>query len=171
MKYQKHTAGLTLVELLLYVSLSSIILLTTIFFLGSLLDARIKNQTITEVEQQGMQIVHIMTQALRNAENVGSPAQGASAAALTLDVIPVLADPTIFDVQSGVIRIQEGTAAPIPLTNGRITASALTFQNLSRTGTPGTIRIQFTLSHKNPSGKNEYSYAKTFTASATLRHP
>ena len=163
--------GFTLVELLLYVGIASIILLITTLFLSTLLESRIKNQTVAEVEQQGLQAMQIITQTARNAEAITTPSQGASASSLTLDVITALNDPTIFDLSSGAIRIKEGAAAIIPLTNSRITASALTFQNLSRPTTPGTIRIQFTLTHVNPDGRNEYNFNKTFIGSATLRQP
>jgi len=165
--------GFTLIELLLYVAISSAILLITSLFLQILLESRVKNQTIAEVEQQGLQVMQLITQTARNAEAIPSPAPSASAASLTLDVITASSDPTIFDLDllSGAIRIKEGGGAVIPLTNSRVTASALTFQNLSRGSTPGTIRIQFTLTHINPEGRNEYFFTKTFTGSATLRQP
>jgi len=163
--------GFTLIELLLYVSISSIILLVTSVFLSTLLQSRIKNQTIAEVEQQGAQVMQSITQTARNAENITSPAQGASAAALTLDVITGANDPTIFDISGGAIRIKEGTGSAVSFTNSRVTASGLTFQNLSRASTPGTVRIQFTLTHINPAGRNEHNFAKTFIGSATLRQP
>jgi Tfp pilus assembly protein PilW len=165
------TMGFTLIELLLYVGISSIILLITSLFLFTLLQSRIKNQTIAEVEQQGLQVLQIITQTARNAEAITSPLPGVSAASLTLDVITAASDPTIFDLSSGAIRIQEGAGAAVPLTNSRVTASALNFQNLSRASTPGTIRISFTLTHVNPEGRNEYSFTKTFYASASLRQP
>lgn len=171
MKNLQPNKGFTLVELLLYVGIASIILLITTLFLSTLLESRIKNQTVAEVEQQGLQAMQIITQTARNAEAITTPSQGASASSLTLDVITALNDPTIFDLSSGAIRIKEGAAAIIPLTNSRITASALTFQNLSRPTTPGTIRIQFTLTHVNPDGRNEYNFNKTFIGSATLRQP
>ena len=170
MKNLQPNKGFTLVELLLYVGIASIILLITTLFLSTLLESRIKNQTVAEVEQQGLQAMQIITQTARNAEAITTPSQGASASSLTLDVITALNDPTIFDLSSGAIRIKEGAAAIIPLTNSRITASALTFQNLSRPTTPGTIRIQFTLTHVNPDGRNEYNFNKTFIGSATLRN-
>lgn len=163
--------GFTLIELLLYVAVASVMLLVISVFLSSLLQSRIKNQTIAEVEQQGLAAMQLITQAARNAEAITSPAQGASASSLTLDVITAANDPTILDLDNGVIRIKEGAGSTVALTNSRVTASALTFQNLSRTGTPGTIRIQFTLTHTNPAGRNEYSFTKTFIGSATLRQP
>lgn len=164
-------AGFTLIELLLYVGLALILLLVTSFFLSTLLESRIKNQTIAEVEQQGLAVMQFITQTARNAEAITSPVQSASASSLTLDVITGASDPTIFDLASGVIRIKEGAEGTVALNNSRVTASALTFQNLSRTSTPGTIRIQFTLTHTNPEGRNEYSFSKTFSGSATLRQP
>lgn len=163
--------GFTLIELLLYVSIVSILLLVTSFFLFAILQSRIKNQTIAEIEQQGLQVMQIITQTARNAEVITSPAQGTSTSSLTLDVITAAADPTIFDIAGGAIRIKEGTSSAVALTNLRVNASALTFYNLSRTNTPGVIRIQFTLTHVNPEGRNEYSFTKTFTASAALRQP
>ena len=163
--------GFTLIELLLYVSITSIMLFVISLFLSTLLESRIKNQTIAEVEQQGLQVMQLITQTARNSEAITSPTIGASASSLTLDVITGANDPTIFDLSGGAIQMKEGAATAVALTNSRVTASALTFQNLSRAGTPGTIRIRFTLTHVNPAGRNEYSFTKTFTGSATLRQP
>src|SRR3989338_4913053 len=164
-------SGFTLIELLLYVAVSSAILLTASLFLQILLESRVKNQTIAEVEQQGLQVMQLITQTARNAEVITAPAPSASAASLTLDVITAANDPTVFDLADGAIRIKEGEDPMIPLTNSRVTASAITFQNLSRANTPGIIRIQFTLTYVNPEGRNEYNFTKTFTGSAALRQP
>ncbi len=163
--------GFSLVELLLYTSISAIMLLTISLFFSMILESRIKNQTIAEVEQQGLQIMQIITQTARNAETITSPSQGTSASSLTLDVITASNDPTILDLSGGAIRIKEGAGAVIPLTNSRVTASNLLFQNLSRPNTPGTIRISFVLTHINPENRNEYNFSKIFYASASLRHP
>lgn len=167
----KNGAGFTLIELLLYVSITAVLLLSVSLFLFLLLESRVKNQTIAEVEQQGLQAMQIITQTARNAEAITSPAQGASASSITLDVITASSDPTIFDLFGSALRITEGAGSAVAFTNSRITASGLTFQNLSRTGTPGTVRIQFTLTHMNPEGRNEYNFTKTFIGSATLRQP
>jgi len=171
MKSSTSQSGFTLIELLLYVGIASIMLLVTSLFLSTLLQSRIKNQTIAEVEQQGLQVMQIVTQTARNAAEINTPAQGVSAASLSLNTYTPGNNPTVFDLASGAIRIKEGTGAVVALTNSRVTASVLIFQNLSRASTPGTIRIQFTLTHVNPDGRNEYSFAKTFTSSATLRQP
>src|SRR3990167_4758552 len=93
-------SGFTLIELLLYVAISSVMLLITSLFLQTLLQSRIKNQTIAEVEQQGLQAMQLITQTARNAETITSPSQSASDPSLTLDVISFASDPTVFDLSS-----------------------------------------------------------------------
>jgi len=95
--------------------------------------------------QQFVQVMQIITQTGRNATDINFT--------------------TAFDLSAGTIRQNS-----IALTNSRVVASSLTFTNLSRTGTPGAMRIQFTLAHVNPSGRNEYDYSKTFYATSTLRY-
>jgi prepilin-type N-terminal cleavage/methylation domain-containing protein len=167
----KRNAGFTLIELLLYISIASVILLATSVFLSLLLQARIKNQTVAEVEQQGLQVMQLVTQTARNAEAITAPVPSVSASALTLNVITVASDPTVFDLSGGAVRVTEGVGSAVALTNPRVIASGLSFTNLSRAGTPGTVRVQFTLTHANPEGKNEYAFSKTFIGSATLRQP
>jgi type II secretory pathway pseudopilin PulG len=136
--------GFTLIELLLYVAIIGAVVFSIAGFLSLLMQSRVKNQTIAEVEQQGVQVMQIITQAGRNAGDINFTAA--------------------FDLSSGAIRENS-----IALTNSRVIASNLIFSNLSRAGTPGTVRIQFTITHVNPSGRNEYDYSKTFYASATIR--
>lgn len=160
----------TLVELLLYLGLVGMMLLVVSLFLLLILQSRIKTQAIVEVEQQGIQVLERISQTARNAEAVNSPALGVSDSSLSLDVTDPTKDPTVFDLVSGVIRIgSEGTGPAVNLTNSRVTAFNLVFQNLSRPNTPGVVRIQFTLTHVNPANRSEYDYSKTFYATTSLR--
>lgn len=161
--------GFTLIELLLYVAIASMILLAVTLFLPTLLDARVKNQTIAEVEQQGLQVMQRITQTLRNAEVLTAPTAGATGTTLSVDTITASNNPTVFDLSGGVLYITEGAGTPVPLTNNRVTVSGLTFRNLSRTNTPGVIHVEFTVTHNNPANKKIYDFSKTFVSSAALR--
>ena len=161
--------GFSLIELLLYISISAILLLAVSSFLGILLQARVKNKTIAEVEQQGMQVIQLVTQTVRNSKGINSPATSTTASLLSLDVTNGADNPTIFDLAGSAFRTTEGAGSPIPLTNSRVAVSSLEFHNLSRAGTPGIVRVKFNISHINPEGRNEYDYSRTFFASASLR--
>jgi prepilin-type N-terminal cleavage/methylation domain-containing protein len=164
-------SGFTLIELLLYVSISAALLLATSLFLSVILSSRIKKQAMAEVDQQGMEAMHIITQTLRNADTISAPATSTSAAALSVKTITASTTPTVFDLASGTLRITEGTTTPVALTNTHVVVSGLTFSNLSGSSTPGTVRVQFTVSAVNNSGRSEFTYTGRFTGSATLHQP
>lgn len=166
---RRSGAGFTLVELLLYVALTTIMVGTISAFLFLMLQVRVKSQVINEVEQQGQQAMQRITQVIRKASDITVPAQGASGSSATLVVTPVGSSPTVFDLSAGALRITEGVGAPVVLTNSRVTASALTFTNVSRSVSSHDLRIQFTLTAVNSSGRNEYDYTKTFTTTAHVR--
>lgn len=169
---RKHFSlqGFTLVEMLLYVTISSVILLSLSLFLSLILSSRIKNQSIADVNQQGLQVMQLITQTVRNGKSISFPSVGATSTSLSVDVVDPLRNPTVFDIANGVMRIQEGSNQPIPLTNSHVTVTSLIFQNISSTSsTDRIIRMSFTINHTNSNGRNENSFIKSFTGSATLR--
>lgn len=161
--------GFTLVELLLYLALSAIILTASSLFIQLVLEARIKNRAIREVDQQGQLALEVISRAIANAETVTTPATGASASSLTLTSLTPSISPTVINDVAGVLHIQEGASTAVPLTNSRVTVSGLTFTNLSRASTPGIVRVTFTISTTNPSGRGESSFTRSFTTSISLR--
>ena len=163
--------GFTLIELLLYVVVASSVLFLSTFFISTLLESRVKNQTIAEVEQQGFHIMQIITSTIQNAEDITSPSAGNTSTSLTLDVIETSDDPTVFDLDGGILRITEGSNDPIDLTNTNVTVSNLSFENNSRSDTPGVVNVSFTVERVNATGRYEYDFVKTFYAGASLRHP
>lgn len=163
--------GFTLIEVMLYVVIASVILPAISIFLSTVIESRIKNQTIAEVEQQGLQVMQIITQSIRNGTVINTPAIGTSAVTLSVGTIVPATSPTILSIVGGVVYIKEGAAVAVPLTNSRVAASGMSVTNLSRAGTPGTLRIMYTLTHNNPSGRYEYDFSKTFIGTATLRQP
>lgn len=171
MKIKKITnqSGFTLLELLLYTSLMGIIVLAVSQFFTLILSSRIKNQTVAEVEQQGLQVSQVLGQTIRNAETITFPPEGGTAPQLTLDVPTVNDDPTIFDLGGTVLQIKKGQAVAAALTNSKVAVSALSFQNVSRTNSPGSIRYEYTITYINSSGRNEYNFSKVFYGSASLR--
>lgn len=165
----KQTSGYTLIELLLYITVVGLLLggLVTFFVFTS--SVRIKNQSIMEVDQQGLFIVDTITQAIRNADSVTSPALAASGTSLTLASTIAALNPTIINLSGATIQIKEGSAAALPLSNSRVSISNFSVKNLGRSGTLGSVQVSFTLSTVNTTGRSEYSYSKNFIAAASVR--
>lgn len=161
--------GFTLVETLLYVSIVSMMLLVMSAFLFLIMQSRTKFQTISEVDQGGIQAMQIISQAIRNAKQINIPAQGAQGGTLSVEVEDAGKTPTVFNSDGANIQIKEGLGATMPLTNSKISVSGLNFHNVSAINTPGIIKFQFTITYINPSGRQEYEYAKAFYGSVALR--
>ncbi len=165
----KNRGGFTLVELLLYAAMLSIIIFSVGIFLNLTLQSRTKNQVIAEVEQQGILAMQRMMQVVRNSNLINSPATGASGSTLSVNMPQAALSPTVFALSGGAVTITEGTGATVSLTNNLVSVTGLTFTNVSRASTPGTVRVQFTITYINNSGRNEYDYSKTFDSDASLR--
>lgn len=161
---QSRTDGFTLIELLLYVSIVGSLLIAVSLFLGLSLDARVKSQTVTEVDQQGTAALEYIASTVRNASAVTTPAPGATTNILAANG----ATTTTFSVASNALQVQEASTTT-SLTNDKVTIQNLQFTNLARSGTHSIIQISFTISRVNPSGTNAYDYTKTFTTSAEVR--
>jgi hypothetical protein len=138
-------------------------------FFGIATEARIKNQTISEVNAQGQFAIDTITQTVRNADSITAPALGASGASLTVAVPTANISPTVFSLSAGTLTSKEGTAAAIPLTNSDVTVTAFTIKNVSKSGTAGAVQISLTLSRVNSGGRSEYNFTRTFTATASVR--
>jgi type II secretory pathway component PulJ len=172
MRYKNtKNKGFTFIELLLYISMFTFVILSISIFLSTISFSNTKNQTIMEVENQGRFIMEHIKKSIRNSEAITSPGSGGTSTSLTLDVYDAPSDPTIYDVLGGNIRITEGITSPEELNNDRVEVSNMSFQNLSRADTPGIVRIEFTLTHTNTSGRNEYDWSKVFWGTASVRQP
>lgn len=165
-----HSAGFTLIEFLLYFTLSGVVVYAMSLFLYNLLELRTKNYVITEVEQQAQHVMYFVTNAVRNSKSIVSPSEGTSSDSLVLESYDAGKDPTTIDVSDGVIRVCEGTSCtPINLMATNVTASDVSFGNVSRADTPGSIQIQYTLSFAGAQDRQEFIYSKTYQGSATVR--
>ncbi len=165
----KDNRGFTLVELLLYVGLLSMVIFSAALFLSLILQSRMKNQVVAEVEQQGVLAVMRIMQVVRNSTLINTPAVGSSGSTLSVNLPQAALSPTVFVLSGGTITMTEGVGTAVSLTNNLVSVTGLIFSNVSRASTPGTVRIQFTISYINNSGRNEFDYSKTFDSDASLR--
>jgi type II secretory pathway pseudopilin PulG len=163
-----HQTGYTLIELLLYVSIIGGLLVSVAFFFGVVADSRVKNQTITAVNQQGAAVMDAITQTIHNATSITSPTTGTSGSSLTLVVPTGSQSPTVYSLSGTALQQKLGAAAATSITTTDVQVTSLTFTNLTRTGTNGILRISFTIKYTNPSSRPEYDYQKTFTTSAAI---
>lgn len=159
----------SLIEILLYISMVSIIILAISTLLAMILNARIKTETMLEVESQGQFLVETITKSINEAQSVNLPAAATTGDSLSLATNDVNTTPTVYALSSGALTIAEGALPNEKLTNSKITVSNLNFTNTQNAGsTSGAIQVNFTISFNNTSNRNEYDYQKTFQTTASI---
>lgn len=166
--FLKNKKAFTLLEMTLYVGVAAFVLTAALSFTSLLIRTQAKNRTIAEVNEQGALVMQTISRAIQNANSVNSPAIGFDATQLSLAMGDVTKDPTVFSVSSGAFQVQEG-ADIYNLTNSKVSIVNPRFTNLSRTGTDGAMRIEFTVSYVNDENRSELDYHKTFETTTSLR--
>lgn len=173
--FQKSTsqlnlsAGFTFVEILLYLTIATLLLGTISVLMVTIYEGRIRNSVVREVHIEGERALRIMSHTIRNAQSISSPTQGNAGISLTLAVDAGVDTPTVFDVEQGRIRMTEGAQTPVYLTNSYVEITELTFRNVSYASTPGTVSILMRISYINQTGREEYNYQKVLQTSVSLR--
>jgi len=167
--FPKANDGFTLIEMLVYVGIFSIVDSAIVAFMQLMTQSRINNQIVLEVNDQGAQVVRVITQAIRNSSGINSPATSTTASSLSINTTLASTTPTVFSLVSGVLYKTEGANPSLALTNNKVSASNLQFTNLSRSSTPGTARFSFTLSDNITSAQAQYNFSSIFYGSASLR--
>ncbi len=157
--------GFTLIEIVLYIGLASLVFLSISSLFSTLLQSNLKSRAISEVESNAVQIIQQITQTVRNATGINSPGTGSSAPALSVSVPTGSLSPTVFDLSAGTIRMQEGVNPISNLSSNVVTVSALSFKNLSG----NSVQFSFIISRNNPEGRAELNYTQTYNGAATIR--
>lgn len=167
-------SGVTLIELLLYIAIFSIVITAVVSVAISATAQRVRNNAVAEVDYQGEAVMSYITQTIRNSQSVNTPLANNSAGSLSVNGLNATNNPAVFDtVNDGLrqrIRVREGSPPTDNfLTNNRVTVTSINFTNSTIVGGRDSIKIQFTLQYYNPSGRPELNYQKTFYSGATLR--
>jgi len=166
MKKYFYQSGSSLIEMLIYIAIVSVFLITLINFSWDVIYSKVKNTTIGETTDNTHIIIEKIGLTTRNADSIDAPTSGQTSQTLVLN--NPNGSQTTFDLSDGRLRINEGTGY-FYLTSSKVNITNLEFINLSQTGTKGNIRIKMTISHNNPENKQEYNAIQNIDTSFSLR--
>jgi type II secretory pathway pseudopilin PulG len=162
----KRKSGFSLIEAVVYVAILGMFIFSFVTFMNMITYSRVNNQVVLETNNQGNQIVKIITQSIRNAVSVNSPSEGSVSNSLSLETNTN--NPVVFYENSGTLYVTEGSNPAVALTNNSVSISNLTFANLSQTLTSDSVQIRFTLTSTNQNA-NITSNPVNFYGSASIR--
>lgn len=162
----RFRCGTSLIELLIFISVFALCAGVLITVLASSNEQRVRQQTISAVEQEGMQLIQMLAKRARRAERVTLPSTGSTGSVLVLQVADTGQDPTIIALQTGAIMAAENSSVRT-LSSNRVTVNNLAFKNTSVTDDRQSIHISFTVSSDIPLPQ-DVSYSRAFESLIVL---
>lgn len=170
----KNNKGFTLIEMLLYVAIVSIVMSTLIAFAWNVIISGARNTTQQEVYSQSRYVTERLKYEIRNANDINIDTSNFDvnlatnpSAQLSLAVNSPN-NPTLITVDSGKAMIKLGGSAAVALNSADTTVTDLTFSNYSDSRTQH-ISFTLTLISNSSSTRKEYQQTISIRSSAELR--
>lgn len=162
----KDQKGFTFIELILYITILTIILSAIVPFALGAVGSSAKSAVQQEVSSNARYISERIRHEIRNAIGINS----VSSTSIDLATDDSLTNPTIIDLSGGNIRIRQGTSLPINLNSNGVVISNLIFTNYS-SGDNKTKNIQFNFIVDSSASlaRQEYQATVNVEADAELR--
>lgn len=159
-------AGLTLIELLIFLGITSAVSIAVLMFLISAQEGNSREQALLDLERGGAALLQAFTYHMRHAERIITPALGSSGRVLTLQTADPETDPTILGQQgNGFVIVERDTSYDL-IAAGALTVEDLVIANTSADTLHPSAQLSVTLSRR-PAVPNAEPFVRTFTVSAT----
>jgi len=157
--------GFTLVEILVYISTLSIIILALSFFIVWSIQTTNKSKAMREALYNTRMSIEIMTHEIREAKSLSS----SSTATHLYLVNTTTTEFYLCETASTTLCQKKGSGDPVLLTSDKVEVKNLKFQKIENTTTTPSIQISLTIDYKNPSNLPEYQASASVTSTVSLR--
>lgn len=164
-----RTSGSTLIELVLYLGLSSLALAGIGVIAGNVLDSGAKGDAIADVRYGASFALGEIGEAVRSARAVTLPLQGATGTSLVLVGTASTTDPITIAMASGTLMMTIGTGTPEAILPRTLTVLNATFEHLGSPAQMSSIRMILELDAAGASATAPFHYRETFIRTATVR--
>ena len=162
-----HNRGFTLIELLLYFALCSL-MLGVLGMIGiNVLESRVKAHQQEEVRYHGAYVIETLRRYIDLSDSVIEPHPSATSSRLVLAMPDILANPTTFFVEDGIVMIEEGGQTAVPLSFEELVVSDVLFFNAM--GDEGTESVGISITAEDSSHSPLTAVQATFKTTVTKR--
>ena len=160
--------GTTLIELLLYLGIVSVLLVGVGAVSMSALDARSKSRAVSSVYSGATTALSGIRGALEQNGVVRTPLFGTASSTLVLATLPSSTTTTQVFVTAQQLFVTEPTGVTLPLTPSDVQIDAVTFTALGTSGTSTSVTVTLAISASSTSMLNTYRFSETFTSTYVL---
>ncbi len=156
--------GFTFIELILYISIVTIMLTAIVPFGWNIIINSKKNTVEQEVFSQARYISERLKYEIRNANDINNVASDSVSLNTSLDPV------TVIDLSNGKIRIKYGAQEAINLNSDDTNVSGLIFTDYTSSDSKTKhVEFNFTVTSNYISQRQEYKETTTIKSSAELR--
>lgn len=137
--------GTTLLEVIVYVALFSLLLGLTMTSLYQILDGSTRNRINQEVETEAGFLMQKIEWILLGTDVINQPAAGASSSLLSVQKYNFSPNPVVFDLDSGKMKMARGGEPAVVLNSDGVRIEQLVFDHLAAIGRrPEAIKVTLT---------------------------
>lgn len=168
--------GFTLVEMLVYVSVLTVISVAIVSFLFWAIKTNAKSRTMAEVSDNARRAMETMVYEIRQATGVYTPTSAfdANPGQLSLETKINPRDNETktyedFYLADGKLYLKKEGISPEQITSDQVRVSNLIFKNIGSSGNLANIQINLQVEDNDSSGRPEFQAEINLISSATLR--
>lgn len=167
---KKQQKGFTLIEILLYISLS-VVMVALLAGVGSnVLSSLTKAKAHGEIQYNAQFAMERVRALVKEAQSVDIPVKSATSSTLSLTMSDISKNPTIIEVVEGRMYIQEGNSEPQILTGKNILITSSEFSNVTYDGGVGSVRVAFQMGLNNPDNMVDFRTSAAFYTTINLQY-
>jgi len=170
MKKRSQT-GTSLIEILVYIGVFSLIVVVIVSFVFWLIRSNIKSKVMIETLNNSKRVMELISQEIKEADSIYVPTTTSNQLSLkTKKYLPLGEEVSFIDFYLCGTRIclKKESQDPIFLTSENIEITNLIFTQIVSGKSPN-IRIELSVNYKNPYNRPEYRASIDLTSSVSLR--
>ncbi len=169
-------AGFTLVEMLVYVAILTIILALVVGLMWNLIRSYTRYRVEREISTNVREAMNYMIREIKSAQGVYASTSVFTShpGQLSLETrVSVPADETTtfidFYIDNGQLLIKREGQDPFVITSDRVSVSNLVFTNFTNPTIGELVRLDLTIEHRENTSRFEFQAQQSLTSSAALR--
>lgn len=168
----RNKKGFTVIEIIIYTAVLSIILLAIISFFIWVIQSNNKAKAMRETLNNTRRAMEIMTYEIKEAKSIYMPTTTTTQLSLeTKKYLPEREETSYIDfyLATTTLYFKKESQNPIALTSDNVEVKTLIFNQISTTTTYPSVQINLEIEYKNPNNRPEYSASVNVTSTASLR--
>lgn len=167
---RRDERGATLLEFLIYIAIVGVVVSSALLFAIEFVASASKASAMSEVSRNARFASARIAAEIRGATavNAGASVFDIHPGTLSLATASGPTNPTVFTVTDGVLTVQQGVGAVLPLTSSKVEITDFTVENLSNGNKTKEIRVSVTATFRNTGNLTELRAETTVKTTARV---